>query len=255
MNIQQQKLFKVLIIGDSCQDIFVYGNCERLNPEAPVPILNYKKTIIKEGMASNVKENLLSFGLDVTLITNKEEITKTRYIDEKSNHQIIRVDNECKISPLTDNIFADLYDIIVISDYNKGFITSGMLFNIVDSAKCPIFIDSKKNDLPKNNCIIKINETEYSKLNNKELHNNIIVTMGSNGSVYNNTLYPAEKVNVYDTVGAGDTFLAALVYGYLNTKNIGLSIKIANKASAIAVSHQGTYVLTKNDVNKICNLN
>ena len=41
----QQKQFKVLLIGDSCTDEYVYGICERLNPEAPVPIL--KKTRVK----------------------------------------------------------------------------------------------------------------------------------------------------------------------------------------------------------------
>ena len=41
----QQKQFKVLLIGDSCTDEYVYGTCERLNPEAPVPILKYNRKI------------------------------------------------------------------------------------------------------------------------------------------------------------------------------------------------------------------
>ena len=39
----QQQQFKVLLIGDSCTDEYVYGTCDRLNPEAPVPILNFNR--------------------------------------------------------------------------------------------------------------------------------------------------------------------------------------------------------------------
>ena len=64
-------------------------------------------------------------------------------------------------------------------------------------------------------------------------------------------LYPAEKVNVFDVVGAGDTFLAALTFGYLSHLSVDKAIPIANKAAAIAVSHTGTYVLTEEDINEI----
>lgn len=255
MDTQQQKSFKVLLIGDSCQDIFVYGSCDRLNPEAPVPILNYKKTILKQGMAWNVRENLRAFGIEVYMLTNQEKIIKTRYVDERSNQQILRVDNEVNVKPMKYDLPKDSheYDAIVISDYNKGFITSQLLFDIVYWAKCPVFIDSKKQFLPKYNCYIKINEHEYEKLKDKKEYNNLIITRGGKGAEYDDVLYPAQQVNVYDVVGAGDTFLAALVFGYLKTKKIQDSIPLANKASAIAVSHQGTYVLTEDDVNAICN--
>ena len=65
----QQKQFKVLLIGDSCTDEYVYGTCERLNPEAPVPILNFKRKETNKGMAWNVRENLMSFGMKVYFLT------------------------------------------------------------------------------------------------------------------------------------------------------------------------------------------
>ena len=89
----QQKQLKVLLIGDSCTDEYVYGSCERLNPEAPVPILKFNRKETKKGMAWNVRENIESFGIEVYMITNQETITKTRYIDEKYNQQILRVDD------------------------------------------------------------------------------------------------------------------------------------------------------------------
>ena len=84
----QQKQYRILLIGDSCIDEYVYGICERLNPEAPVPILKYHRKEIKHGMAWNVKGNLQAFGIEVNILTNEEKIIKTRYIDEKYNHQI-----------------------------------------------------------------------------------------------------------------------------------------------------------------------
>lgn len=250
---QQQTSSKVLLMGDSCTDVYIYGNCNRLNPEAPVPILNHTRTVIKRGMAWNVKENLHSFGIEVYMLTNEENITKTRYIDEKSNQQMLRVDNEIKLKPMDYQILEDSYDAIVISDYDKGFITSQMLFDIVHASKCPVFIDSKKQILPKYNCYIKINDVEYEKLKDGGDYGNVIITKGSKGAEYDGILYPGKEVGVYDVVGAGDTFLSALVYGFLKTKKIQESIPLANKAAAIAVSHQGTYVLTQEDVHAICN--
>jgi bifunctional ADP-heptose synthase (sugar kinase/adenylyltransferase) len=250
---QQQTSLKVLLIGDSCTDVYIYGNCNRLNPEAPVPILNYTRTVTKQGMAWNVRENLRSFGIEVYMLTNEEKIIKTRYIDEKSNQQILRVDNEINLKPMKYEIPEDSYDAIVISDYDKGFITSQMLFDIAYQSKCPVFIDSKKQLLPKYNCYIKINDVEYSKLKDKNDYDNLIITKGGKGAEYDGILYPGQEVSVYDVVGAGDTFLSALVYGFLKTKKIQESIPLANKAAAIAVAHQGTYVLTQEDVHAICN--
>lgn len=243
---QPPESYKVLVLGDGCIDEYVYGNCTRLNPEAPVPVMKYNRTDSRGGMAWNVFNNLEAFGLDVEIITNKETIYKTRYVDEKSNQQILRVDRENKVVPFNGEI-DEKYDIIVISDYDKGFLSQAKLFDIVHSADCPVFIDSKKTELPKYNCIIKLNEPEYQKLTSD--NHNVIVTRGAAGAEYAGQLFPAQKVKVYDVVGAGDTFLAALVYFYLRCGKIEDAIPYANKAASIAVQNIGTYVLTKEDVN------
>ena len=64
-------------------------------------------------------------------------------------------------------------------------------------------------------------------------------------------MYPAEKVNVYDVVGAGDTFLAGLVYGYLTYNDIEQALMLGNRAAAIAVQQLGTYVLQQEDIHEI----
>ena len=245
----QQKQLKVLLIGDSCTDEYVYGSCERLNPEAPVPILKYSRKEIKKGMAWNVRENIESFGIEVYMITNQETITKTRYIDEKYNQQILRVDNEPDLKPMNYNLPDEHFDALVISDYDKGFLSNEKVFELVEWFDGPVFIDSKKTKLPKESCFVKINDLEFSKLDNPA--DNLIITRGSKGAEYQGKLYPGEKVDIFDAVGAGDTFLSAMVYFYLKYGKIEEAIPYANKAAAIAVSNFGTYILTKEDVNEI----
>ena len=246
-----KRLMKVLLLGDSCEDEYIYGRCTRISPEAPVPVLDYAKIKTTSGMAGNVCLNLQAFGIDITFLTNNEQLVKTRFIDEKSNQQILRVDNEEKIRPLLIPVSTDGFDAVVISDYNKGYLTTEKIFEIVESATCPVFIDSKKTILPnKPNCFIKINDVEYDKLDNYNIEN-LIVTKGSEGCIYNNILYPSEKVKVFDVVGAGDTFLSALVFGYITTNDIDYSLMLGNKAAAIAVQHSGTYILNGEDIERI----
>ena len=246
----QQKQFKVLLIGDSCTDEYVYGVCERLNPEAPVPILRETRVETQKGMAWNVRENLMSFGMEVYILTQEEEIVKRRFIDERYNQQILRVDVEKDSKPLDYDLPQEYFDALVISDYDKGFITSSRIFDLAEKFDGPVFIDSKKRHLPVEHAFIKINEEEYSKLSYKS--ENLIVTKGSKGADYQGKNYPAVGVSVFDVCGAGDTFLSALVYFYLLYGKIDKAIPYANKAAAIAVTHFGTYVLSKEDVYEIC---
>jgi D-beta-D-heptose 7-phosphate kinase/D-beta-D-heptose 1-phosphate adenosyltransferase len=245
-----QKQFKVLLIGDSCIDQYVYGTCDRINPEAPVPILKYTRQERVDGMVYNVRNNLQAFGLDVTTITQKENIFKTRYIDERYSQQILRVDTEGELKPLGYDLPQERFNALVISDYDKGFITSRRLFELVEWFDGPIFIDSKKTVLPVDDAFIKINNHEYDKLQNAN-HDNLIITRGSKGAEYRGTLYPGENVSTYDVCGAGDTFLSALVYFYLLYGKIEIAIPYANKAASIAVSNFGTYILNQKDIDEI----
>ena len=240
---------KVLLIGDSCEDRYFYGDVKRLNPEAPVPILEYRRGVTSKGMAWNVFNNLDAFGIEIDILTNEEEIIKTRFIDEKSNQQILRSDEEPKIKPFPHELPKNNYDALVISDYNKGFLTTEKIFELTSRFVGPVFIDSKKTNLPAD-AYIKINKLEYERMAYCN-YENLIITRGGEGAEYKGDLYPAEKVNVFDVVGAGDTFLAALTYGYLKYGRIDKAIPLANKAAAVAVSHRGTYVLTEEDVKKI----
>ena len=55
----------ITVIGELCNDVFVYGDTKRLSPEAPVPVLNPKYTEVNNGMAGNVVENLRALNKDL----------------------------------------------------------------------------------------------------------------------------------------------------------------------------------------------
>lgn len=238
---------KILVIGDSCIDRFVYGECKRLSPEGPAPVFVQKEIKENKGMAGNVKENLIALGADVDLITNKELITKTRYVEDMRNHLFLRVDTEGEISSLNVDIDFEKYEAIVIVDYNKGFLTEKNLQEIIIKAKeknkfC--FLESKKllGSWAINATFVKLNKAEYN-LNDRNKMINImdklIITCGGEGCLFNGKHYPVKQVEIMDVAGAGDTFLAGFVVSYLKNKDIEKSINFAQKCASYVVSKKG----------------
>ena len=247
-NTQAQTSLNVLLIGDSCSDEYYIGTCDRLSPEAPVPVIKIVDHYVLDGMSANVNLNLTNLGIDTDFITNTEQIIKTRYIDKRSGQHLLRVDNEQDIIHWSGRtpFPLDTYDAIVISDYNKGFLTYENIEHIIKSVKCPVFIDTKKQDLSRfsaDHVYVKINESEYK--NRFSIPSNLIVTMGDKGAMlkqyFTEMLYGTTQVEVIDVCGCGDTFLAALTAQYLFTKDIEKAILFANVAAGITVQHRGNY--------------
>lgn len=244
---------KILVIGDSCIDKFVYGRVPRISPEAPVPILEPFE--IKEfmGMAGNVYQNLKNLGLNVDIVTNKFKSIKTRYVEKETNQMLLRIDDNQDIEILNYNINLNEYEAIIISDYNKGFLDSKIIKNI--SEKHPLtFLDTKKKRLTNHFDkikFLKINESEYLENEDylRKFQNELIITLGGRGAKYNNKIYPIESPSViFDLTGAGDVFLAALVYKYLKTKTIENAIIFANKCASKSVQKRGTGIINKNEI-------
>jgi bifunctional ADP-heptose synthase (sugar kinase/adenylyltransferase) len=252
MDTAQQKKFKILLLGDGCTDVYQYGLVDRISPEAPVPVFvpTHKET--KPGMAGNVHQNLLALGCEVNFQRGTQS-TKTRFLDMRSKQQLLRVDDDVIAKAFSfDLLSLDLIescDAIVISDYDKGFITYDLLDKLILTFKPkPIFIDTKKTDLARmEGAFVKINSLEYTKI--KTECSNLIVTIGKHGASYKGIDYPAPKIDVTDVCGAGDTFLAAVTYQYLVTKgNIDEAIKFAIRASAVTVQHTGVYAPTLEEI-------
>lgn len=246
MDTPAQKRFKILLVGDNCNDIYVYGNTTRLSPEAPVPVFQPLEEFNKPGMAGNVCKNLEALNCEVRF-HHTETSEKKRIIDNRSKYHLLRIDNDAKCTPILGAFIEtselNSYDAVVVSDYNKGTVPATTIEWMRSEYKGPIFIDTKKTDLGRfNGCYVKINELEKSLAKTLPDNEFLIVTMGNQGCQYLGHVIKPEKVDdVVDVCGAGDTFLAALVYRYLDTKDIRKAITFANKAAGITVQHVGVY--------------
>ncbi len=241
MNTLAQKRYKILLIGDKGTDIYTFGRVDRISPEAPIPVFVPQTKLHKPGMADNVRLNLEALGCDVTFL-HGDVSEKERLIEERTKQQIVRIDRDTQSPPLLANKELLVgYDAIVISDYNKGTVTYELVEQAINQ-RCPVFVDTKKTDLERmQGAWVKINENEYSKI--KSDCTGLIVTKGAKGceAKWHEFSATAPKIEVVDITGAGDTFLSALAYMYLNTKDIKIAMEFANRAAAVTVQHFGCY--------------
>ena len=248
---------KVLLLGDTCTDQYIIGEVERISPEAPVPIIKIESEYQTPGMAANVLRNLKKLNCYVLDAISRADIFKTRYIDKKSKQQLLRVDSDTGAERWHGHFepqAAEWVDLVVVSDYDKGFLWPADIEKIISIAKTPVFIDTKKRDLASfsgDNVFVKINEDEYR--NRKSDAQNMIVTMGGKGAklIINGEekLFPVKETEVVDVCGCGDTFLAAVAFEYVrNGHDINKAIDFANKAGSITVQHRGNYAPTLEEI-------
>ena len=243
---------KILIIGDSCTDKFIYGECKRICPEAPVPVFSPISSTKNDGMAKNVFNNFKSLApnWDIDFITNSNDIMKTRIVDVKTNQMLLRIDDNDKCPKFSGLDKLEEYDAVIISDYNKGFLNEKDIEYIVN--KYPLtFIDSKKifGEWVMGASFIKINQPEYEK--NKEnlvdYKGQLIVTLGEQGVKWNELIHPpSRQAEVSDLSGAGDTFFASFIYQYLSYKSISNSIYFAQNCSLEVIEKKGVVVVENN---------
>ena len=244
---------KILVVGELCTDVYVYGEVKRLSPEAPIPVINPTREVRNAGMAGNVYNNLLSLARHSEVLhwSQSETITKTRFVHEKSNQMLLRSDTgELKpVEPLnflSPNMLETIResDMVIISDYNKGYLTEDMIQKISSESKLSL-LDTKKKISKKtieNITFVKLNENEYqNNLELVELHpEKFVVTLGSKGAKYKNIVYSSKNPQeTIDVSGAGDTFTASFILKYHETKDIPTSLKYANDMASIVVSKRG----------------
>lgn len=246
-----------VVIGEKCKDVFVYGEVVRLSPEAPIPVFKPIRKVENGGMAENVYNNLFQLiEKKATLVGHfcHTPITKTRYVDDKSNHYFIRVDENDKAEPieLTNKLIKLIgdADCIIISDYDKGFLSLNDIYLICQAkkSKSVIFLDTKKKLTPvifDQVDFIKFNQDEYQRnsLLAEEFKDKIILTKSGDGAHYDGQDFPSIKKTTIDVSGAGDTFLAALSFYYMERKDIKYAIQKANEAASKVVSQRGVTTL------------
>jgi D-beta-D-heptose 7-phosphate kinase/D-beta-D-heptose 1-phosphate adenosyltransferase len=249
---------KVLVLGDVIIDKYIYGTSERLSPEAPVPVVKYRREVESLGGAGLVYENLKSLGVDVTLFeTGQPSSIKTRVICD--GHYITRIDDDIHADSkaVLRNVLRSNFsqwDYVILSDYNKGVLDESLaIIEHINKFNCKIIVDPKEYATQyKGAWLVKPNYSEFTKFGFNDWKGNIITTNAGNNvvasiedEVYN---VPVEDVEVSDVTGAGDCFLAAFVYGLTKNYNHKHCLELAIKGSREAVKHVGTHTLTVSDL-------
>jgi D-beta-D-heptose 7-phosphate kinase/D-beta-D-heptose 1-phosphate adenosyltransferase len=249
---------RVLVIGDVIIDRYITGTSNRLSPEAPVPIVQHQSTREYTGGAGLVFENLKNLKLDVELYNTKQPSSlKTRVICD--GHYVTRIDEDVVADSdavlnlvLTNNF--ESYDYVILSDYNKGVLKhSNKIIEHINSFGCKVIVDPKKSAAEYQGAwLVKPNCKEFEQFGFADWQDNIVTTNADQhvqarieGKEYK---VAVKTLEVADVTGAGDCFLAALVYGFTKGYDYKKSLEIAVKGSRKSVSHKGTYLLNVEDL-------
>jgi D-beta-D-heptose 7-phosphate kinase/D-beta-D-heptose 1-phosphate adenosyltransferase len=249
---------KVLVIGDIIIDKYIYGTSTRISPEAPVPVITYKREVETLGGAGLVYENLKSLGVDVELVDIFDKASvKTRVICD--GHYVTRIDDDyhADSKQLLDYIlsrdFSD-YKYVILSDYNKGTLDESLkIIEHLNTFGCKVIVDPKEHaNHYKGAWLVKPNYKEFGDFGFTNWQDNIITTNAGDNVVANidNVVYDiaVDAVEVNDVTGAGDCFLAAFVYGLTKEYTYEKCLQLAVKGSTKAVTHVGTYTLAVSDL-------
>ena len=251
---------KVLVLGDIIIDKYIYGTSSRISPEAPVPVVTYKREVQTIGGAGLVYENLKSLGVDVELVDIFDKASvKTRVICD--GHYVTRIDDDYHadskqyLDYILSRDFSD-YEYVILSDYNKGTLDESLkIIEHLNTFGCKVIVDPKEHaNHYKGAWLVKPNYKEFGDFGFTNWQGNIITTNAGDNVVANidNVVYdiPVDAVEVSDVTGAGDCFLAAFVYSLTKGYNYQKSIEFAVRGSSEAVTHVGTYILTEKDLQK-----
>ncbi|MFI3314581.1 MAG: D-glycero-beta-D-manno-heptose-7-phosphate kinase [Rikenellaceae bacterium] len=313
MNIELNKIKdkRVLVVGDIMLDSYYIGDVKRISPEAPVPVVKVTDSYNKLGGAANVANNLLGLEckpyvvgavgednngqiikdklseLDIETIIETSPfptVTKTRVVG--NDQQVVRIDFESDKFFLTKEkesfIIAsikkiiDKIDIVIISDYNKGFCSDYICKEVIKTAKTAgkiIVVDPKGKswDKYKDATIVTPNIKELADISEEEVSNDdstihsiakkviakynltsLLVTRSEKGISYINPKLslniPTEAREVFDVSGAGDTVIATFSVAQAANFSISDSIFLANKAAGIVVGKMGTSPILYNEL-------
>lgn len=236
---------RVAVFGESCKDIFKYVSASRLAPDLPIPVLQEQYQSENPGMAANVASNLTALGADVSLFTNEgwENVTKTRYMDSKTNHAFFRVDSHSSVERITQLPDVSCYDAVVISDYNKGFLLDDDIIWLASKNKT-VFIDTKRlvSTIGHHVTWIKLNEFEWARNSealDRETLEKTVVTLGENGALFRGEMFSVDTVEVGDASGAGDAFFATFVMSLLSGESPVRAVRNSNRKASEVVRHRG----------------
>lgn len=176
---------RVLCVGDVMLDRFVYGDVERISPEAPIPVMRIQRETSMLGGAGNVVRNMVALGARPVFVSvvgddgaareivglisalggvepclvaepGRQTTIKMRYI--AGSQQLLRADRETTAAisdscttQVIERIAAALpkVDVVVLSDYGKGVLNARVLDSTIQAARAagkPVIVDPKGSD-------------------------------------------------------------------------------------------------------------
>lgn len=302
---------RVLVVGDVMLDRFVYARVSRISPEAPVPVLAIEREITSLGGAGNVARNIASLGGRATLIGGRGEddagdhiaellarepaiedalvvledartTEKIRYIADQQ--QVMRADHEAPW-PDPENAMALAaareaiahHDVLVISDYAKGFLPPVLVQGLIVLARShgkPVIVDPKGVAFAHYDgaTVITPNRSETGLVTGMETGSDaaaaaaaqmlltqlpaldaVLVTRGAAGLSLAErggeiVHIPSRARDVFDVSGAGDTVVAALALSLAVQSDLQSAARLANIAAGIAVTKVGTAAVTGGEI-------
>jgi D-beta-D-heptose 7-phosphate kinase/D-beta-D-heptose 1-phosphate adenosyltransferase len=311
--LEGNKLVKIAVVGDVILDEYLDGTVSRISPEAPVPVHRVTQSMRTAGGAANAARNIRHAGGEALLfsVTGHDEgatqlfeilaadgistagilqdldrptIKKTRIT--ASHQQLLRIDWE-RVHPiheslqeaLFDQLKAQTFDGLLISDYGKGTLPTPFvrrLIALANERKVPCVIDPKGKDFSRymGSDLITPNTKEAvealgldaedrpwtgedlgRRLQDKFGLRNILVTMGSKGMVFCPTsreqvpysVRPQAR-EVFDVSGAGDTVVAIMTLAMGAGCSDQKSMELANIAAGIVVEKWGTQPVYRNEL-------
>jgi len=295
---------KVLVIGDLILDCFIWGRVKRISPEAPVPVVEVEEETFALGGAANVANNIVALGGHATVLgvvgkdrsaEKMDEIMKQKGIEFLTiegrrpttvktrviahSQQVVRFDQEAtkKISSATlkglISYVADEvkeHDAVVISDYCKGVVSTGLMKAVLKAAgrNKLVAVDPKTAHygLYKGASIITPNLMEASAGSGINIEDKktliragrrlleklglkaVLLTRGEDGmSLFQKgkvTHIPTVARKVFDVTGAGDTVVGTFAMAYAAGASMEEAAVLANHAAGIVVGQVGTATAT-----------
>ena len=259
-------------------DEYIWGEVERISPEAPVPIVRVLRKETRQGAACNVIANIVALSHHTHSIYPPTQCRKLRIIAR--NQHVLRVDfEEAPTNGELENLafyfterLAEPCDIVLFSDYAKGALRDiAKLIPQALAAGKLVLVDPKGVDYTryKGAALIKPNVQELqavvggwtseshlaekvSNLRTELNFSKLLLTRAAAGM----TLFqdsgpfhvPTAAREVYDVTGAGDTTIATLAVCLNEGHSWEDAVRYANKAAGITCMHLGAYAPTRKEV-------
>jgi len=294
----------VLVLGDAILDEYLLGECSRISPEAPVPVLKVNASRRVLGGAANTAANIVALGGRATLIAlvgaddggvtlkrcaadagvdllavdhGRSTLRKTRVVGQ--HQQIVRLDYEdvqapsaaveAEVTRLVDAC-VDSCDIVIISDYAKGFLSATLAQSIIRRAHEPgldVIVDPRPQNRDyyagcdymtpnwrESRALLKWADAEptedaigaVARTLASELGTNVVLTLGAHGISFcsrngvEQFALPTLAREVFDVSGAGDTVVAAFALARAAGADHASAVELANRAASVVVGKFGT---------------